>query len=646
MSVLLLHTPMASPRVSNLAIEILAAQLRLQGVSADTFYATLRFPRTSRIEAFIHSAGGEIIFTPLLFRQQTPAAMVRRFLTCERGMGELSGNFVHLFRCTPPSCDEIAAELQSHIQHAERWLERCLQEIPRGRYAVYGFSVGFDAQRVSSLALARRLKEREPGCRILFGGTAVDGVMGEEIIKAFPCVDAISQGDADWRIVRLMEALTNHNSLDGIPGVLFRRGGQLVNTGYAIPGEDLDDVPVPDYRSFLDQLAVSEWGDESPILLFELSRGCWWGEKHHCRFCGLRADGLHFRRKSPARAAHEIELLAHNYPQHRILYATDAILDFRATRDLLPTLAGLRKRTKFELFFEMKSNASRSQVALLSKAGVTIVQPGIESFSDRVLTLMDKGGTAQKNVELLKSFAAHQIGPMFNLIIGTPGERAKDYQEMLELLPRLHHLPPPAQVCRLQLDRFSPYFRSPESWGLNRIEPEDVYRIIYQNSSINLHNLAYRFNYASAEQSDEALQVVWAQIEAATEAWRLAYKSTALCWHDMGSHIYIFEKLNGLIARYVLAGPSADLYRLCDRGATFSRLAQAVQGVTSVVLMSCLERWRQRGWVFCFRSGVYLGLASELKPTEDAQSYVEAEIETRPLIPLVQLSGSHAPKGV
>ena len=69
--ILLLHMPMASPVVANLAIEILASTLRAAGMGADTFYGTLRFPRTPRMEAFIHSAAGEAIFTPLLFPGQT-----------------------------------------------------------------------------------------------------------------------------------------------------------------------------------------------------------------------------------------------------------------------------------------------------------------------------------------------------------------------------------------------------------------------------------------------------------------------------------------------------------------------------------------------------------------------------------------------
>jgi len=627
---LLLHMPFATPTVPSLALELLAAELRRERVDADTFYGTLRFPRTPHLEAFIHSVAGEAVFTPLVFPDHSADAMVERFLECDRATGELSGNYARLFGVDVASrgASWLEAELRHHLTLAAGWLERCLADIPVGRHAVYGFSVAFDAQRVASLALALRLKAREPECRILFGGTAVDGVMGEELLRAFPFVDVVSQGDADWRIGALVRALRSGGDLTPIGGLLLRRGGHVVRTEPAPPGGSLDELPVPDYDSFLCQLGASDWRDERPILLFEASRGCWWGEKHHCLFCGLRADGLRFRRKSGERAAREIAALSERYPQHRILYGTDSILDYQAPHGLLPELAR-RRRGAFKLFFEIKSNLTRRHVALLAAAGTTTVQPGIESFSDRVLSLMDKGSTARHNVELLKSLASHRIQSIYNLIIGTPGERAEDYAEALELLPRLHHLAPPAQICFLQLDRFSPYFDDPVRFGIRPLGPEAAYRLVYPDRSIDLERLAYRFEFDSPEQADAALHAVWARMETALAEWRAAHPKSALWWRDLGEKVAIIEERDGDVAAHLLSGAAADLYRLCDRGASPREIVAHLPHVAPDALRACLDRWRRRGWIFRFRSGVHLGLAPEWEP-RDALAGDEPGPETRP----------------
>jgi ribosomal peptide maturation radical SAM protein 1 len=632
MSILLLHMPFATPTMPSLATELLAAELRREGIKADTFYGTLRFPRTRHLEAFIHSVAGEIIFTPLAFPAHAADAVIERVLGCDRATGELVGNYVRLFGPHTAGSDPkwLGSELRHHLSLAERWLERCLADIPVGRHAIYGFSVAFDAQRLASLVLAARLKEREPKCRILFGGTAVDGVMGEELMRAFPWVDVVSRGDADWRICALVRALRDGGNLDAIDGLLLRRDGNIVRTDAAPAGENLDDLPMPNYDSFLHQLGASGWRDERPILLFEASRGCWWGEKHHCRFCGLRADGLHFRRKSGERAAREIQSLSERYPQHRILYGTDSILDYRAPGSLLPELVRRRRRGNWKLFFEIKSNLKPRHVALLAAAGTTTVQPGIESFSDRVLSLMDKGSNARRNVELLKALASYRIEPIYNLIIGTPGERPEDYRETLELLPRLHHLTAPAQICLMQLDRFSPYFKNPASFGITALKPEGAYRLVYPDESIDLERLVYRFEYASAEQADADLRAVWARMEALVLEWRAARPTRALWWRDLGEKIAIIEGHDGKIVPQFLSGSAADLYRLCDRGASLQELMTHLPQVAPGALQARLDLWRKRGWIFRFNFGIYLGLAPEWEPRGVSADEAEEEPASTP----------------
>ena len=76
-----------------------------------------------------------------------------------------------------------------------------------------------------------------------------------------------------------------------------------VETGAGRPIDDLDALPVPDYSDYfrdLDASGVS--ADVLPVLLFETARGCWWGAKSHCTFCGLNGGAMAFRAKSQSRA--------------------------------------------------------------------------------------------------------------------------------------------------------------------------------------------------------------------------------------------------------------------------------------------------------------------------------------------------------
>ena len=65
---------------------------------------------------------------------------------------------------------------------------------------------------------------------------------------------------------------------------------------------DMDSLPLPGLRPLLHGLKASTLSNLiEPALLAESSRGCWWGEKFHCTFCGLNGAGMKYRSKSPER---------------------------------------------------------------------------------------------------------------------------------------------------------------------------------------------------------------------------------------------------------------------------------------------------------------------------------------------------------
>ena len=97
-----------------------------------------------------------------------------------------------------------------------------------------------------------------------------------------------------------------------------------------------------------------------------------------------------YRSKSAARAFAELTQLHQKYPQYPISMV-DNILDMHYFKAFLPEIRA--QQLELDLFYEVKANLKKKQVRLLYEAGVRRIQPGIESFSDEVLALMDKGVT-------------------------------------------------------------------------------------------------------------------------------------------------------------------------------------------------------------------------------------------------------------
>ena len=123
--------------------------------------------------------------------------------------------------------------------------------------------------------------------------------------------------------------------------------------------------------------------------------GCWWGEKHHCTFCGLNAQSMKFRAKSSEQVAREMAYLSSRYDTTRFRLV-DNIIDMKYVESLFGAFA--EDRRDLDVFIETKSNLQKHQIRLLATGGVKCMQPGLESLSQPQLRAMDKGVTPMQNL--------------------------------------------------------------------------------------------------------------------------------------------------------------------------------------------------------------------------------------------------------
>ncbi len=232
------------------------------------------------------------------------------------------------------------------------------------------------------------------------------------------------------------------------------------------------------------------------LLPIETSRGCWWGQKHHCTFCGLNAQTMEHREKSPDRVISELQRLLEKHPT-KIVCAVDNIMPRSYFRTLLPRLPA--EVPGLQAFYEQKSNLSLNDVEALRAAGICEIQPGIEALSTSLLKRIDKGVSARQNIALMRYARAVGLSLTWNLLYAFPGDQAEDYEQTLALVPLLRHLSPPGGLSHLSIDRFSPYFSFPDNYGIANLRPMNGYDSVLPDGA-DTRKIAYHFigDYASA----------------------------------------------------------------------------------------------------------------------------------------------------
>jgi ribosomal peptide maturation radical SAM protein 1 len=521
--VLILLMPMATPEFPGLGPTLIRSILVSQGEPCDIVYGNLVFSRVIGGDAFVEHqlskvAAAEILFTPYYF--DTPREDAAEYLR----------DYVsHLVENPRTLTTERFTRL---VDAAGRCLDELYSGIRWEDYDVVGFSVMMQ-QTVASLALARRIKAEHPHIRIVFGGPSTSLPMGDEMIRSFPEIDVVVEGEADAAITPLVRELrARPQGPFTVPGVLYRApDGSIRHTGPAVPFHDLDSLPAPDYEPFFTQLEALGIRHVQPYIQIETSRGCWWGEKHHCTFCGIDDTVLKYRSKSDGVVIREILTLAarHQYPD---FFSVDSIINHRSYKTLLPALGQLRDEEESDIsfFFESKSNIKREQVQAYRHGGVNAVQPGVESFDDHILSLMNKGTTAARQIQCVKLLSEFGLVPNWNLIYRLPGETAEDYRRTVEIIPLLHHLPPlhGEGLIPMLLNRFAPYHNTPEQFGITNIRPLDWYRHVYPRPGIDLDRLAFYFEYDHPNHQDAELDARHAELEQAIWTWRACWRPDAL----------------------------------------------------------------------------------------------------------------------
>jgi len=562
--------PFGAPRPA-IGASLLKSELKRIGVTSRIVYLNMRFARLLGSRDYeeiaermpTQSLAGDWVFSASLFgeRPDADAAWADAF-------GE---------RFTKYIGPEPALEtLRRARAAAEGFLEDCLESVDWPAYDIVGFTSTF-FQHVASLALAERVKERHPQVSIVFGGGNCEAEMGLQLHRSFPFVDFVCSGEADISFPALVEVLRDSSVDPDIPGVISRRDGRSHYTSL-IPERvrDLDELPYPDYDDYFDQ-RLEIWPDDkrSAGVLMETSRGCWWGEKHHCTFCGLNGTAMAFRSKSAERVLTEIEALSERY-QPSFISMVDNILDMQYFRDVLPALR--ERRLTLQLFYETKANLTKEQLRLLVDAGVTTIQPGIESLSTSILRIMRKGTTAIQNVQLLKWCKELGIKAYWNLIYGFPGEDPLDYETTANIIESIQHLQPPVSLGSIRLDRFSPNYVTAQALGISNIRPDRSYGYVYALPEQQLHDLAYYFEHDYADGRDPETYVV--EAHRAVRRWHEESQRRGLVFADHGEMLGIWDFRAGASQTVtILRGAERALYLYCDQYRSRSKINSFWEGL-------------------------------------------------------------------
>lgn len=273
---------------------------------------------------------------------------------------------------------------------------------------------------------------------ITIAGGPHPSCLPEKILKDFPDLDFAFKGEGEvgfpLLIKKISEGKAKNRGLEGIPGLVWRKSPTKIEVNPQSFPENLDELGFPAW----DLLRPQEYPDAPqgiffknlPIAPIMATRGCPFG----CTFCaGKTVTGRKIRTRSINNVISEIELLYKEYDIREIHILDD---NFTMNRKYVREFCNKLLTADFRISWCCPNGVrldtlDLETLELMKKSGCYYISVGIESGSDRILTLMKKQLSVKVikgQVRLIKK-SGLDVNGFF--ILGYPGETENDIKKTI-----------------------------------------------------------------------------------------------------------------------------------------------------------------------------------------------------------------------
>lgn len=246
-------------------------------------------------------------------------------------------------------------------------------------------------------------------------------LFSREVMEA-STLDAIVRGEPEYAFTHLVQAWREGRSPADIAGVVWREGGEIREGPPPHRIENLDALPICDHGA-VDANLYNETLLGRPVAAVFTARGCPFG----CTFC-VRTYGRKLVVRKAQAVVEELAMIRNTLGVPNIRFMDDT---FNADRNrVLAICEGILKLQLLRWTSLARLDRLDEQLlALMKKSGCKRLYVGVESGSDKMLNLYEKGIDLQnmrRGIELIRKAGIESSG---FFIVGGPEESRADFEK-------------------------------------------------------------------------------------------------------------------------------------------------------------------------------------------------------------------------
>lgn len=442
--------------------------------------------------------------------------------------------------------EDAEAFLRSLAESAEMVQNRIADQIVSLHPQILCHSLTFGDFNFA-FSLFRKIKKRLPQIQILVGGSNCVPVFSKELLRTSEDIDyVICDESFDTTVALIKHILRGEPIENGLEEHISRKGKIAASTRIM---RDMDRMGCPDFSDFLNTVNSLGLPKRQLVLPYEISRGCWWGEKKPCTMCGYFGNQTCFQIKSPDKVIRELRRLSEEF--HVSYYRMTDLVEPK--REYLMQLQQLgMEKLGLHIIWELRPNLSEKDIRILRKLGLFYAQIGFESLSTGELQNMNKGTTGVNNIYILILLFSYKINCVWNYLYGFPEDERSWYEEAIRIIPSLYHLQPP-DPREVWINKYSAMYE--------KVDPKELSPIgdnLFYNSSATTYNVFYK------TEKKEALLPIYSELVNAIRDWRIAFsKGYSLYVESLTEESLVIVKDYDEERRYRLTGVGMILYLYC-----------------------------------------------------------------------------------
>ena len=293
-------------------------------------------------------------------------------------------------------------------------------------YDVIAITIPFESCFYPALTFARTIKEYT-NAKVIIGGVLINSIV--DSFKKHPEMfgqyfDALMLGEGEKSIVDYVNVVESGSSLSSISGLVYKNQETIVQNPIEYIN-NVDSVAEPAY----DGLDFSNY--VYPKISMEFSKGCYWSKCLYC-YCNLYKR---YHIKNPKLAVDMIENLINKYGI-RSFHILDDSLNINFARIFAQEIISRNLNIKYSAFFRLEEALTRDFLELMCRSGLNSIFFGLESASEKILKLMNKGINVSTAERILKDSFELGIETSVGFMYGFPSESEKDLNDTLDFIKR------------------------------------------------------------------------------------------------------------------------------------------------------------------------------------------------------------------